>query len=154
MSGELKGGNDPGQQQGASHGQLQEFFEGDAFAAKCGIELLEFSPGKARCKMTVGPEHLNGFGVCHGGAVFTLADFAFAAASNSHGNLAMAINANISFVKAVNAGVLYAEAWEETRNPRLGTYAIRVTDEAGDTAAVFQGLVYRKNTPVTEFLGR
>lgn len=35
-----------------------------------------------------------------------------------------------------------------------GTYAIRVTDEAGDTAAVFQGLVYRKNTPVTEFLGR
>ena len=154
MSDERNQGNDPGQQPSPTHEQLQAFFNGDAFAAACGIELIEFSPGKARCKMTVAPEHLNGFGVCHGGAVFSLADFAFAVASNSHGTLAMAINANISFVKAVNAGVLYAEAREETRNPRLGTYAIRVTDEADDTVAVFQGLVYRKNTPVTEFLDR
>jgi acyl-CoA thioesterase len=83
-----------------------------------------------------------------GGAIFTLADFAFAAASNSYGTVAVAINVSISFLKATSSGVLVAEAKETSRNPRLGTYTVDVRDESGDLVATFQGMVYRKKDPL------
>ena len=82
------------------HRQLQRFFKKDKFAERANIELLSVSPGQARAKMTLHPHHLNGYGTVQGGAIFTLADFAFAAASNSHGNVAVAINVSITFMKA------------------------------------------------------
>jgi len=84
--------------------------------------------------------------------VFSLADFAFAAASNSHGVLSLSINATISIMKAVDQGTLTAEASEVALNPKLGTYLVTVTDEAGDTVALFQGMVYRKKQQVAEFV--
>jgi len=56
--------------------------------------------------MKVTPELLNGEGLTHGGAIFGLADLVFAAASNSHGNLALALNVNISFIKATRGGTI------------------------------------------------
>ena len=64
---------------------VKRFFKNDKFAERANIELLSVSPGQARAKMTLHPHHLNGYGTVQGGAIFTLADFAFAAASNSHG---------------------------------------------------------------------
>lgn len=58
--------------------------------------------------------------------------------------MAVAINVSISFMKAGTAGMLYADAREITINPKLGTYTIDITDDAGDLVAVFQGMVYRK----------
>ncbi len=116
----------------------------DRFAARAGIELLEVSPGHAKARMTVEPHHWNGVELTHGGAIFTLADFAFAAASNSHGTVAVAINVSIVFMKATRTGVLMAEARELSRNPKLGTYFVEVKDEQGDIVASFQGMVYRK----------
>jgi len=124
--------------------KVKEYFKKDHFAASNGMELVEVSPGKATARMTVGENHLNAVGTIQGGAIFTLADLAFAAACNSHGTVAVAINVSISFVKAVNAGVLTAEARELSCNPRLGTYTAEVRDEKGDLVAVFQGLAYRK----------
>jgi acyl-CoA thioesterase len=120
----------------------------DRFARQCGIELVSVEPGCARARMRVAPEHLNGVGIIQGGAIFTLADFAFAAASNSHGTVAVAINVSISFLKATSSGVLVAEAKETSRNPRLGTYTVDVRDESGDLVATFQGMVYRKKDPL------
>ena len=80
--------------------------QNDRFAARNDIELLEVGPGFARAKMTVHPHHWNGVGTVQGGAIFTLADFAFAAASNSHGTVAVAVNVNISFLKAGREGQL------------------------------------------------
>jgi acyl-CoA thioesterase len=68
----------------------------DQFAKHSGIELLDVSKGTAKARMQIKKEHLNGIGIVHGGAIFTLADFVFAAASNSHGILAVAINVSIS----------------------------------------------------------
>ena len=82
--------------------------------------------------------------IAQGGAIFTLADTAFAAASNSHGTLAVAINVNISFLKAVVPGMLHAEAFENIVNKKIGSYTVNITDEEGDLVAVFQGMVYRK----------
>lgn len=63
---------------------LIDFLKNDHFAVRSGVELLEIKPGYAKARMLVTPEHLNGGGVCQGGALFTLADLAFAAAANSH----------------------------------------------------------------------
>lgn len=127
---------------------IQRFFKNDKFAERANIELLSVSPGAARAKMTLNPHHWNGYGTVQGGAIFTLADFAFAAASNSHGNVAVAINVSITFMKAVSTGLLRAEAREVALNPKLGTYTVDVKDERGDLVAVFQGLAYRKKDPL------
>jgi acyl-CoA thioesterase len=94
--------------------------------------------------MQVEDRHLNGVGLVQGGAIFTLADLAFAATSNSHGTVAVAINASISFLKGTRSGTLTARATEVDRNPKIGSYRVDVTGDANDTLAVFQGMVYRK----------
>lgn len=128
----------------------QRFSKHDNFAIHTGIELLEASTGYARAKLDITEAHFNSFGTVHGGVIFTLADFVFAVAANSHGTVAMAINVNISYMKAVTKGTLYAEANEVSLNPKLGTYVVTATDEEGQLVATFQGMAYRKKTPVPE----
>jgi acyl-CoA thioesterase len=130
-----------------------QYFSGDQLAKTLDIELLEFAPGRARCRMPIGNKHLNGMHKVHGGSIFALADFTFAVAANAHGTVAVAINADISFVKGVELGAtLIAEGVEQTRNPKLATYAITVTDDAGDIVALFTGMVYRKKNLITEYI--
>ena len=128
--------------------RLQRFFKNDKFAEHANIELLSVSPGAARAKMTLHPHHTNGYGTVQGGAIFTLADFAFAAASNSHGNVAVAINVSITFMKAGLTGTLWAEAREISRNFKLGSYTVEVKDDQGELVALFQGLAYRKSEKI------
>ncbi len=122
---------------------VRMLLERDRFAARAGIELIEVTEGRARAEMEVGPSHLNGVDVVQGGALFTLADFAFAAACNSHDRVAVAIDVSISFVKGVSSGRLVAEAREEALTERLSTCVVRVTDAAGDLVALFKGPAYR-----------
>jgi acyl-CoA thioesterase len=116
----------------------------DKFAERANIELVEVSPGFSRVRMTLGPQHYNGLGTAHGGAIFTLADFAFAAAANSYGTVAVAINVHITFIKSAQTGVLLAEAKEVSKNFKLGTYSVEVKNEQGEMIALFQGTAYRK----------
>jgi len=128
---------------------IKSFFAAnDLFARHNGIELLEVEEGRALVRMRVQPYHFNAAGTVHGGAIFTLADFAFAVASNSHGRLAMGINASVNFVKAAVKGTLYAEAREQSLNSKLATYSVIVTDDDKCTVAIFQGMVYRKNESI------
>ncbi|MGC9455126.1 MAG: hydroxyphenylacetyl-CoA thioesterase PaaI [Phycisphaerae bacterium] len=128
--------------------KIKSLFAGDALAAHLGMELLELSPGRSVTRMTVGDEHLNLFGMAHGGIIFTLADFAFEAACNSHGTVAVALNVNISFLAAAGKGTLTATAEEVNCAGRIGTYDIRVTDENGSLVAHFHGMAYRKRDPL------
>ncbi|NLC70874.1 MAG: PaaI family thioesterase [Desulfuromonadaceae bacterium] len=128
---------------------LKKFFSTeDKFACHCGIELLEAGIGWAKTSMKIEPYHLNGAKTVQGGAIFTLADFAFAVASNSHGPLAVGINNSISFVKAATRGTLFAEAREQARNHKLASYSVHITDDTGETVALFQGMVYRKKETI------
>lgn len=131
---------------------LLEFFKKDRFAAIAGAELLEIGEGHARARMLVTVEHLNGGGVCQGGAIFTLADLAFAAAVNSHGVLTFSTSSNITYFKSVSAGYVYAEATEIVNHPRMPYAEVRVTDEAGQLVAIFTSSGYRKqkNTMISE----
>jgi len=118
----------------------------DRFAQTAGIELLDIREGYAKARMTLRREHLNSVASGHGGAIFTLADFAFAAAVNSHGTISVAINANVSFIQATAEGdVLTAEARETALHTKLAVCAVTVTDQTGAIVASFQGTAYRKN---------
>ncbi|HDS17307.1 MAG TPA: hotdog fold thioesterase [Proteobacteria bacterium] len=130
--------------------EIREFFKKDRFAAHNDIKLLELRPGYAKAELTVNDHHLNGVNITHGGAVFTLADLVFAVASNSHGTVAVGVNASISYLKATTKGsTLTAEGREVAINPKLATYQIDIRDEKQELIAVFQGTVYRKKTPLT-----
>ncbi len=118
----------------------------DQFARLCDIELVSVSPGQASARMNLDQKHLNGIGTIQGGAIFTLADFAFAAASNSHVGLAVGINVTINYFKAVTTGVLHAEAKEVSLHHKLATYLVEVRDSPRDLVALFQGTVYRKSS--------
>lgn len=127
---------------------LKRFVEQDAFARFLGIESLEYGDGRATARLTVGPQHLNSAGTLHGGAIFSLADVAFSAAANSHGVLALSIDASISYFQALRSGTLTAEAREVARNPKLATYLIDVKDGSGALVAHFRGTVYRKSAAI------
>lgn len=123
---------------------LKEFFKGDRFAAEAGCELLEVRPGYAKARMLITPNHLNGGNVCQGGAIFTLADLAFAAAVNSHLVLTFSTSSNITFLRSVAQGYLYAEATETADHPRLPFAEVRVSDEQGRLVAILTSSGYRK----------
>lgn len=124
--------------------KFRKAFEKDVFAKNNGIKLLEAAPGYAKACMEITSAHYNSVGILHGGALFTLADFTFAVASNSHGRVALAIDAEISFFKATSTGILTAEAKEIALNNKLGTYLVEITNEAKEHIAHFKGTVYRK----------
>jgi acyl-CoA thioesterase len=127
-----------------SEAELKRCFQHDQFAARSNIELLTAGPGHATARMTLQAHHLNGLNTVHGGAIFTLADFTFAVACNSHGTLSVALEASIVFMKAATTGTLWAEAREKSKNFKVGLYVVEVKDDQGDLVAQFQGVAYRK----------
>ena len=123
----------------------QMVIEEDALARHLGIEILDVGPGHATTSVKITKQLLNGAGITHGGLVFSLADVALAAACNSRGPLALALNVNISFLKATHEGSeLTAFAQEENLSRKTGLYRIEVKDAAGECIAIAQGVVYRK----------
>jgi acyl-CoA thioesterase len=127
---------------------IRRCLNNDRFAQHANIELLTISTGHATAKMALNEKHLNGLNTIQGGAIFTLADFTFAAAANSHGTVSVAINASITFMKAATAGTLWAEAREVSKNFKIGSYVVDVKDDQGELVAQFLGLAYRKKDKV------
>ncbi len=120
----------------------------DPFAAALGVVLEEVREGYARASLTVVPHHRNFHGLVHGGVVFTLADYAFAAASNARGEQAVAVSITIHFLRAAPEGLLRAECMEEFCGRRLGSYRVEVRDGEGVLVATMQALAYRQGKPV------
>ena len=124
---------------------IQEFFKDDRYAALSGIELLEVKPGWAKTKMEIKDMHLNAGNVVQGGAIFTLADYAFAAAVNAYGNLAMSVETSIRYFKGVGTGTLFAEAKAIHIHKKLATFEVTVTNEKEELIALFTATAYRKD---------
>ena len=127
-------------------GTLKEMLSADRFAAEAGVELLEISPGYAKARMKVTEKHLNAGGVCQGGALFTLADLAFAAVANSRGRLTLSLNANITFLRPAKLGYVYADATEVFNHHRIPFVEVKITDEQGELIAIFTSSGYRKES--------
>jgi len=127
--------------------------EKEPFAQKFGLKLVDLDAGFSRVEMTFTPDMENIFGLAHGGALFALIDEAFETASNSHGNMAVALNMSITYVSSPGPGTkLFAEAKEFSRTSRTANYDIKVFDDRGQLIASCQALVYRKENPLP-FLG-
>lgn len=127
---------------------LRKLLEKDTFAANNGIKLEEVHPGYAKTKIEINENHLNGAGFVQGGVLFTLADFALAAATNSYGKVSLSIEASISFFEKSNSGTIYAEATEISRSNKLITCEIRIFHESGTLLAHFKGTAYVSKYPV------
>jgi acyl-CoA thioesterase len=129
--------------------RLASLAERDGLCATLGISVLAGGPGRAEVAMTVDARHMNFNGGCHGGAIFALADSAFGLASNSHGPVAVGIDAHITFQTGAAAGDrLVARASEMHRTRRVAVYRIDVIrrEPGGAETAVscFTGTVYIK----------
>jgi acyl-CoA thioesterase len=115
----------------------------DEASATLGMELLEAGPGRAVVAMTVRTDMVNGWAVCHGGLVATLADSAFAVACNSRGQVTVAAGFAIDLVEPARLGDrLVAVAREVLVRGRSGIYDVTVTrtgDDGPVTVAAFRG---------------
>lgn len=116
----------------------------DAASRMLGLQITEVLPGRAVAVMTVRPDMLNGFAICHGGLIATLADSAFAFACNSRNALTVASSFGIDILKSARLGdVLTAMAAETSLAGRTGLYDITVTNQRGELIAVFRGRSHR-----------
>ncbi|MDD3325203.1 MAG: hotdog fold thioesterase [Sulfurospirillaceae bacterium] len=129
---------------------LEDFFSAnDRFAKLLGFKIVELGLGCAKVETVVKNEHLNGADVVHGGFLFSLADFAFALASNSRNNLSLGISANILFQYSAKEGIkLSATAKELSDGKKIATYEVFIEDERNNLIATFTGTVYRKGINV------
>jgi acyl-CoA thioesterase len=124
---------------------LKDFFLHDEFARQNGIEIVEIAEGYARTLVRIEHRHLNAGGYVQGGVLFTLADLAFAAATNSHGTLTVTSTANITFVHGANAGIITAQAQELVNHRHLPFCEVRIIDDSGNLLAIFTASGYRKD---------
>jgi acyl-CoA thioesterase len=116
----------------------------DEFSRWLGLEVTHVAPNVATVRMTVRPEMVNGFGVCHGGIAFSLADSALAFASNTHGKVTVSIENSIRYPATIVPGdVLTATAEQETATRRLAFFRATVRKQTGDVVGLFRGTVYR-----------
>ncbi|MEX2220628.1 MAG: hotdog fold thioesterase [Candidatus Rokuibacteriota bacterium] len=116
----------------------------DPWAQALGIEFLELRRGYCRVALTLGSHMLNFEGYPHGGVIFSLADVAFGAACNSHGETSVALTMTISFLAAAAPGSrLVAEGRERRQGRRAGFYDVTVSTEAGVAVAVVHCVAHR-----------
>jgi acyl-CoA thioesterase len=112
----------------------------DRLARTLGIELLEARPGHARLAMTVGESVLNAHGMCHGGAIFSLADAGFFYACNSGGVQSVAAGCDINYLRPAKLGErLEVVVRERSRSRRSGLYDAEVRNGEGQLVAVMSG---------------
>lgn len=117
----------------------------DRFAANAGCQITEVDERHAVAVMVVTAAHLNGGGVCQGGALFTLADLAIAALMNNGGQLTFGISNSVMFVSSAREGdTLRAEAVFVTNHPKVPSVEVRVTNQDDTLICHVTGMGYRK----------
>jgi acyl-CoA thioesterase len=116
----------------------------DYFAEALGIKVLEAKDGHAKVSMKVEKTHTNALGFTHGGAIFSLADYAFAQACNFGDNVAVAVQVSINFLRpSVEGDILMAEAVRASDGKTMGLYHVTVKNK-DKTVAFFSGLAFKK----------
>ena len=122
---------------------LQTMLAKDSFSRWLGIVIDDFEIGYCKLHFKTREEMLNGFGTVHGGILFSVADSAFAFACNSRGNLSVALDANISFMRPCKVNdMLYVEAKEIHIGNKTGFYNVEISNQDGEIVAMFKGTSY------------
>lgn len=119
--------------------ELFELMGHDAYAELTGLEVIRAEPGSVEVRLPVTPRILNGHGKVHGGAMFTLADYASASVANLYGEPTAATNGSIEYLKAVSQGHMLAKAKTVKVGKRMKFTQVEIYDDSGDLCALFQG---------------
>ena len=122
----------------------EKMYKNDAFSRWMDVDIREIGPGHCTLVTEIRPDMLNGFHICHGGVTFSIADSAFAFASNSRGVQSVSIETSISHTRRVYAGdIITAIAEEKTLTTKFGIYDVTLTNQKNETVALFKGTVFR-----------
>ncbi len=125
----------------------------DQVAVNYNMDLLDIGPGYAKIGLKVTSEMLNAVRLAHGGVTFSLADFAFAVASNSHGQVAVATSVTITYpAPAREEDYLIAEAKEVALTRRTGLYKVEVRRQDNTLVALFIGNVFRRDDSLADWI--
>ncbi|HML35810.1 MAG TPA: PaaI family thioesterase [Bacillota bacterium] len=128
--------------------KAQRLAKEDRFAVLCGVELQDADIDYAVCSMRITKDHFNAGGAVQGGAIFTLADTAFAMACNTLENITVSVSNNISFLKSTRGDTLIATAKKVCSSKRLCTYEVEVKDNLGELIARMTGTGYITDRPL------
>ena len=123
--------------------EAHAYFSCDRFATENGITLDELDSEHAVTSMTLSPRHRNAFGGVMGGAIFTLADFAFAALTNDRERVTVAQQVSISFLSAPKGDRLVATARYRKDGRNSCVVNVDVTDDKGRDIAQFVGTGFK-----------
>jgi acyl-CoA thioesterase len=127
------------------YNQIFQTLDQEPFAQFLGMKLTEMGEGTATAEIDIKKHMLNSHGTVHGAIIFSLADYVFAAASNSYGKTSVGLSTNVNFMAPAKEGsTLTAIATETKRNNRTAWYNIRV-ESHGELIATMEALAYRKN---------
>jgi acyl-CoA thioesterase len=130
--------------QATAEGAARAMWANDRASKGLGMRIDAVAPGAATLSMPVRVDMLNGHDICHGGFIFALADSAFAFACNSYNFVTVASGCSIDFLAPAREGdVLTACARERSASGRTGVYDIDVTNQRGESIALFRGKSYR-----------
>ena len=125
--------------------KVREIFKNDRFAAEMGAQIDEIGDHSAKVSLIINEHHKNAMGGVMGGVYFTLADFAFAVASNWQNPGVVGVNVDASFTGVPKSEKIFAQATLVKDGRTICTYKVDVTDENGDPVAVMQCMGFRKN---------
>ncbi len=116
--------------------EARKFFSNDKFATEVtGITIDEVHDGFSRCSLEITEKHLGAHGQIMGGVIFTLADFAFAAATNSKEHFTATIESKINFISASRGKKLFAECRRRKDGRTLCFYETVIFDDLEKTVA-------------------
>lgn len=121
----------------------------DIFCRELGIELTALSPGQAQAVLKITPRHCNSMGAVQGGAVFSLADFAFAGAVNAYGKVTVTENSELHYLKSSSGTFLRAEAREIHRSRSRTLCEVKVYNDQDELTAsgLFKGAILPQDFP-------
>ncbi len=120
---------------------VELMMKNDAFSRWLGVDVVQVDKGTCTLNLTVRADMTNGFHVSHGGIAYSLADSATAFAANAHGEQAMSIECQMSYLTSIPQGsTLTARATEEHRSKRLGRYRVALSSN-DKPVALFYGVV-------------
>lgn len=123
---------------------INAMMEKDAFSKWMQLERLDESAGFCKLQMKVTPSMCNGFGVAHGGTLYSLADSCTAFAVNALGEVAVSVETSISHLLPAKPGdVLICTSNEERVSARMAVYTASITNEANQKVALFKGVYFR-----------
>ena len=126
--------------------QIEAVFANDRFATQAaGCRVVEGERGRAVCEMELADIHKNAMGNVMGGAIFTLADFALAIASNTGENPSVSVSSTIEYLRASKGTCLVATCDADKSGRRLGFYTTDITDDTGRRIARVAATVFRES---------